>query len=123
MPEAAPRSSSARNQSGSPAPAPNAWRIEVFRRAGVDDPEGGHARAALAEAGVTGLADVRLGRGFLLPPGLSREAVQRAVRELLADPVLDEARIDRAARAARRERRGVTACWSRASPGSWTPSR
>jgi phosphoribosylformylglycinamidine synthase II len=92
MPEAAPRSSSARHQSSAPAPAPNAWRIEVYRRAGVDDPEGGHARAALVEAGVTGLADVRLGRGFLLPPGLTHEAVQRAVRELLADPVLDEVR-------------------------------
>ena len=37
---------------------PEAWRIEVFRREGVDDPEGVHARAALLELGLEGIESV-----------------------------------------------------------------
>ena len=88
------------NAATDPAPSPvpaqpavQAWRIEVYRHAGVDDPEGGHARAALVELGLEGIRDVRLGRGFLLPPTLERSAVERSIAELLADPVLDEVRI------------------------------
>ncbi|MEZ6016543.1 MAG: phosphoribosylformylglycinamidine synthase subunit PurL [Planctomycetota bacterium] len=87
-PAAAPAAASVPSPSG-----PHAWRVEAFRRRDVDDPEGGHARAALAEVGLAGLGDVRLGRGYLLPPTLSPDAVARAVRELLADPVLDDVRL------------------------------
>ena len=62
---------------------PHAWRVEVFRREGVHDPEGVHALGGLREAGAADLASVRAGRGYLLPPELAREDVDRLVRELL----------------------------------------
>lgn len=70
-----------------------AWRVEVFRRAEIDDPEGDHLLAALREISLVGVARARLGRGFLLPPTLARADVERVCRELLADPVLDETRV------------------------------
>src|SRR6185369_5575648 len=70
-----------------------AWRVEVFRREQLDDPEGDHLLGSLAEIGVAGVARARAGRGYLLPPTLRRDDVERCCRELLADPVLDEARI------------------------------
>ena len=72
---------------------PNAWRIEVFRRDGVDDPEGVHAKAALTELGLQGIESVRLGRGYLLPPDLDEAARLRATKEFLVDPVVDSARV------------------------------
>jgi phosphoribosylformylglycinamidine synthase subunit PurSL len=72
---------------------PDAWRVEVFRKPGVDDPDGAHLLDAARELGVTGLTGARAGRGTLLPPKLSEEAVQAIVRELLADPVLDDVRL------------------------------
>jgi len=76
-----------------PAATTPSWRVEVFRRSGIDDPEGDHLLAALPEISVAGVARARLGRGFLLPPTLARADVDRVCRELLADPVLDEARV------------------------------
>ncbi len=73
--------------------APDAWRIEIARRAGIEDPAAPAAEAALREAGLTGIARVATVRGYFLPPELSRAAVERAVREVLCDPVLDVARI------------------------------
>ncbi len=77
----------------SSSPLPDAWRIEVFRRNGVDDPEGVHAQAALTELGLDGVREVRLGRGYLLPPGLEDAARERAMKEFLVDPVVDDARV------------------------------
>jgi phosphoribosylformylglycinamidine synthase len=70
-----------------------AWRVEVFRRDSIEDPEGAHLLGALREIGIEGVVRARLGKGYLLPGSLTREDVERACRELLADPVLDEARI------------------------------
>lgn len=75
------------------AALPDAWRVEVFRRSEHDDPEGTHALAAVRELGLDAIEAMRLGRGYLLPPGLTGETVERIARELLVDPVLDEARI------------------------------
>jgi len=75
------------------AALPRAWRVEVFRDVQRDDPEGTHAQAALTALRIEGARNVRLGRGYLLPPELERSAVDRIVGELLADPVLDSARI------------------------------
>ncbi len=74
-------------------PCPPAWRVEVFRREEVDDPDGVEALAALAEIGVDGVRAARLGRGYLLPAELDRAQVARIVEELLADPVVDRARV------------------------------
>lgn len=73
--------------------APDAWRVEVVRRAGIDDPAAAPALAALRDAGLAGVAKLGTLRGYLLPADLTREAVDRAVREVLCDPVLDEARV------------------------------
>ena len=72
---------------------PNAWRVEVFRRPEIDDPEGTHALASIRELGITSVTGVRLGRGYLLPIELGRDGVEAIVADLLADPVLDEARV------------------------------
>jgi len=75
------------------AALPDAWRVEVFRKDRFDDPEGGRALATARELGIGGIERMRLGRGYLLPPGLTRDEVAQITRELLADPVLDEARL------------------------------
>jgi len=72
------------------APLPDAWRVEVFRRPSVDDPEANHLLGAAKELGIEGLESARVGHGYLLPPDLSPEAAGRIATELLADPVLDE---------------------------------
>jgi len=77
----------------STASAPDAWRVEVVRRAGIDDPAAAPALRALRDAGVRGVEKLGTVRGYLLPANLTRDAVERAVREVLCDPVLDEARI------------------------------
>ncbi len=76
-----------------PSAAPDAWRIEVVRRAGIEDPAAPAASSALRDAGIDGFAALATVRGYLLPASLSRAAVDRAVREVLCDPVLDEVRV------------------------------
>ncbi len=84
-----------------PGTCPDAWRVEVFRRAGghdaghdaVHDPDGAHALAAVRELGIASVVAMRLGRGYLLSPELERERVERFARDVLADPVLDELRV------------------------------
>ena len=75
------------------ATLPRAWRVEVFRDAQRDDPEGTHVQSALATLGIDGAKSVRLGRGYLLPAELQRSEVENIVSGLLADPVLDRVRI------------------------------
>lgn len=70
-----------------------AWRVELELRPGHPDPPGESARAALAERGLALAAAVRSGRGFLLPAGLPRSAVERIVAVALADPVAEAARV------------------------------
>src|SRR6187455_1492071 len=95
-----PRTSMATTPVAHPAPStrnrnplPDAWRVEVFRASGRDDPEGESVLAAIRELEIEGVESVRSGRGFLLTPGLEREVLERAAREFLADALLDEARI------------------------------
>jgi phosphoribosylformylglycinamidine synthase len=77
--------------SGAHGALPAAWRIELFRRA--DDPAGEAVLRAARELHVKGISAVRAGRGFLLPPSLSRDEVSAIAADLLADPVLDEPRL------------------------------
>ncbi|HJO27636.1 MAG TPA: phosphoribosylformylglycinamidine synthase subunit PurL [Planctomycetota bacterium] len=70
-----------------------AWRLEVFRQAQMDDPEGSHLLRSLPEFHINSISAARLGRGVLLPPDLERETVEAIARELLVDPVLDELRL------------------------------
>ena len=78
---------------GATAVLPDSWRVELFRRPGVDDPAGSELCHAARELGLAHLRAARRGRGYLLPPDLARADVERIVRELLADPVLDEVRL------------------------------
>jgi phosphoribosylformylglycinamidine synthase len=72
---------------------PQAWRIEVHRLEGRDDPAGAAALAELQELGLGAIFDVRVGRGYLLPPSFTADEIAAIARELLADPVVDRARI------------------------------
>jgi len=72
---------------------PDAWRVEVFRVDDGFDPEAKDVLSAARELGVVGIERVRTGRGFMLPARVSRSAVEAAVKELFADPVLDRATI------------------------------
>ncbi len=72
---------------------PDAWRIEVFKRASRTDPDGEAAREEARELGFEGVEEVRIGRGYLLEPSLPAALVARMVAEFFADPVLDEARV------------------------------
>src|SRR5205823_1062412 len=65
----------------------------------IDDPEGAQALLALREAGLETAARVHTGRGFLLPARLDRAEIEAACKELLADPVLDAARVTAPGRA------------------------
>ncbi|MFM7295892.1 MAG: phosphoribosylformylglycinamidine synthase subunit PurS, partial [Planctomycetota bacterium] len=85
-----------------PAPAspansslPTAWRLEVFRREGLDDPDGKRALAAVRELGVSSLRSLRHGRGYLISPDVEESAVARIASELVCDPVLELCRITR----------------------------
>ncbi len=77
----------------SPAVEPNAWRVEVYRRTEVGDPEGEALRAALAELGIQGARSIRTARGYLLSPGYSAEAVREIASGFLSDPVVNETRL------------------------------
>lgn len=72
----------------------DAWCLEVTLRPEHPDPMAAACRDRLAGLGV-GIEDTRiLGiRGFLLPKSLPREQVERAARELFADPIADLYRI------------------------------
>jgi len=72
---------------------PDAWRLEVFRKPELDDPEGAHALLSMAEVGVRSVAAARLGRGYLLSPELDLATVRDVAAELLVDPVLEELRL------------------------------
>ena len=88
MPSAAnPSPSSDRSRKGSPRPTRPVYRLEIGLGEGRLDPAGLEARDNLAEAGVPGLRDVRVIRTFFLRGTLTPAEVERAAREVLADPV------------------------------------
>ncbi|MCC7013623.1 MAG: phosphoribosylformylglycinamidine synthase subunit PurL [Planctomycetes bacterium] len=79
--------------SSTQAAFPRAWRVEVYRRPELDDPEGARAAGALRELGLAQARDIRLGRGYLLSPELDAAVVAGIASDLLVDPVLESARI------------------------------
>ncbi|NUP96804.1 MAG: phosphoribosylformylglycinamidine synthase subunit PurL, partial [Planctomycetaceae bacterium] len=95
MSQQAPSSSAASNLARDPASRhlPRAWRVEVFRRDGLDDPDGKRAHAAARELGLARLRSLRHGRGYLLSPELERAKVEEIARVLLVDPVLETVRL------------------------------
>ena len=71
----------------------DAWRIEIHKRPGTKDPAGHKALVALAELGVDVARACHAGHGYLLPPDLDREEVERVARDLFTDPVLEVATV------------------------------
>ena len=74
-------------------PGPDAWRVEVFRRAAMGDPAGSAVSAAMVELGLARPAEARVAKGYLLSPRYTREAVDEIAAHVLADPVVDEVRV------------------------------
>ncbi|MEQ1894360.1 MAG: phosphoribosylformylglycinamidine synthase subunit PurL, partial [Planctomycetota bacterium] len=70
--------------------APDAWRVEVFRRPGVGDPEGAQVAAAIAELGLARASEVRVAKGYLLSPGYSPAQIDELAHGVLGDPVVNE---------------------------------
>jgi len=83
---------------------PQAWRVEVFRAPGFDDPDGNLALEGVRELGIDSVTAVRLGRGTLLSPEFSREEVEAIAQELLSDPVVDHAQVIAPGEAPERDR-------------------
>ena len=104
------------------ATLPRAWRVEVYRRDGAPDPEGEHARAALVEAGLAGVARVRSARGYLLSPELARADLERIAAELFTDPVLERAELTAALESPAARRAGVHRVLVARRPGVMDPS-
>ncbi len=73
-------------------------RVAVGTRAGFRDPRGEAALGILREAGLSGATAVRFQAVYLVETRAPREAVERAAREILADPVLEEFALDAAVR-------------------------
>ena len=89
-----PSTASAPHSTEAAPPAwPDAWRIEVVRRPERDDPEGEHALQTLGELGVQAGGLLRKGAGYVLSPAYDAQTIQRIAKELLADPVIQVARI------------------------------
>ncbi|MDA1194809.1 MAG: phosphoribosylformylglycinamidine synthase subunit PurL [Planctomycetota bacterium] len=63
------------------------FRIEIGLRPAQMDPAGREAHENLAEAGLTGIERVRVVRTVFLRGGLTPADVERAARDVLADPV------------------------------------
>ena len=58
------------------------WRIDVATREGLVDPTSRGALAALREAGLAGVREVRASQVFLLEGDLDRKAADRIARFL-----------------------------------------
>ncbi len=80
-----------RDEARSGRSAPDAWRIEVYRKEACGDPQGAQAAEVLAELGLARPARVRTGKGYLLSRDYERAAVEELSRVVLTDPVVEEA--------------------------------
>lgn len=68
-----------------------AW-IQVGLKKTVLDPQGKAIQAALGKLGYAGIEELRQGKLFevRLAPGADRAAIERAAREVLTNPVIEE---------------------------------
>ena len=78
-------------------------RVEVTLRDGIADPEGATIERALPALGFSGVTEVRAGRSFRLVLDADSEAAARVLAQALADrllanPVLERAAVELAAR-------------------------
>ncbi len=68
----------------------DAWCIEIAAREGLEDPQAGPLAAFLEGAGLPLRGTPRILKGFLLPADLDAAEVDRAARELFADPISED---------------------------------
>jgi phosphoribosylformylglycinamidine synthase PurS subunit len=70
------------------------YKIYVTYKAGIFDPPGATAKRALANLGYEGIADVKIGKYIQLEAGAPLEQVREMCDKLLANPVIEEYRIE-----------------------------
>ena len=75
-------------------PESRVLRVAVGTRPGHGDPRGAAALAILRETGLAGASSVRFQAVYLVETAAPAAEVERAAREFLADPVLEEFAVD-----------------------------
>ena len=70
------------------------YEIYVTYKAGIFDPPGATAKRALANLGYEGIADVKIGKYIQLEADAPLEKVREMCDKLLANPVIEEYRIE-----------------------------
>lgn len=87
---------------GAPAPRPvladtqPRWVVEVTQKPGNPDPAGAALVQQIAALGVSGVTEARVNALYELRGKLSASQAADAARQLLADPVTQDFRVDRA---------------------------
>lgn len=69
------------------------WEVEILPAEGDRDFEGQRVLASAASQGITGLADVRSARSYLIQGDLSQDDVTRAADDVLCDRVVETYRV------------------------------
>ncbi len=69
------------------------WHLEIHPAPGRPDLAGKRLSIEAAEAGIPGSWTITASRGFLVEGSLGLEAIERAARQLLADPVVEAFRV------------------------------
>lgn len=71
------------------------YDIFVTYKEGIFDPAGATAERALANLGYEGVHSVRIGKYIQLEGDVTAEAVSEMCEKLLANPVIEEYRVER----------------------------
>jgi len=71
-----------------------AYEIYVTYREGIFDPAGATARRGLEQIGFEGIEDLRIGKFIQLRANVSPEEVEVMCEKLLANPVIEDYRIE-----------------------------
>ncbi|HYE97856.1 MAG TPA: phosphoribosylformylglycinamidine synthase subunit PurS, partial [Planctomycetota bacterium] len=69
------------------------WRVDLSTKEGLVDPASRAATAALRDAGLSGIQDVKAVQVYLLDGDFDRAGAERLARELLQDPVAHDATV------------------------------
>ena len=70
------------------------YEIYVTYKAGIFDPPGATAERALANLGYEGISEVKIGKFIRLAGDVTAEQVTEMCEKLLANPVIEEFRIE-----------------------------
>lgn len=70
------------------------YEIYVTYKAGIFDPPGATAERALANLGYEGISEVKIGKFIRLAGDVTAEQVDEMCEKLLANPVIEDFRIE-----------------------------